>query len=144
MTSMIPATAASDVRRAAAGAGVWAVVPIKRLSVAKQRLTALLKENREEFAYLLACRTLDVVRDSGLFDGIIVVSPDPRIAAAALARGALVLDDRDAPLNEACSLGLAAVAERSGIDDGARRGDKADHSAVAVGCSAGGDAAPAA
>jgi FO synthase len=113
MTSMIPATAASDVRRAAAGAGVWAVVPIKRLSVAKQRLTALLKENREEFAYLLACRTLDVVRDSGLFDGIIVVSPDPRIAAAALARGALALDDRDAPLNEACSLGLAAVAERS-------------------------------
>jgi FO synthase len=111
MTSMIPATAASDVRRA--GAGVWAVVPIKRLSVAKQRLTALLKENREEFAYLLACRTLDVVRDSGLFDGIIVVSPDPRIAAAALARGALALDDRDAPLNEACSLGLAAVAERS-------------------------------
>jgi FO synthase len=111
MTSMFAATAASDVRRA--GAGVWAVVPIKRLSVAKQRLTALLKENREEFAYLLACRTLDVVRDSGLFDGIIVVSPDPRIAAAALARGALVLDDRDAPLNEACSLGLAAVAERS-------------------------------
>ena len=111
MTSMFAATAASDVRRA--GAGVWAVVPIKRLSVAKQRLTALLKENREEFAYLLACRTLDVVRDSGLFDGIIVVSPDPRIAAAALARSALVLDDRDAPLNEACSLGLAAVAERS-------------------------------
>ena len=111
MTSMIAATAASDERRA--GAGVWAVVPIKRLSVAKQRLTALLKENREEFAYLLACRTLDVVRDSGLFDGIIVVSPDPRIAAAALARGALALDDRDAPLNEACSLGLAAVAERS-------------------------------
>ena len=111
MTSMIAATAAPDERRA--GAGVWAVVPIKRLSVAKQRLTALLKENREEFAYLLACRTLDVVRDSGLFDGIIVVSPDPRIAAAALARGALTLDDRDAPLNEACSLGLAAVAERS-------------------------------
>jgi FO synthase len=111
MTSMIAATTASDVRRA--GAGVWAVVPIKRLSVAKQRLTALLKENREEFAYLLACRTLDVVRDSGLFDGIIVVSPDPRIAAAALARGAQALDDRDAPLNEACSLGLAAVAERS-------------------------------
>jgi FO synthase len=111
MTSMIAATAASDGRRA--GAGVWAIVPIKRLSVAKQRLTALLKEHREEFAYLLACRTLDVVRDSGLFDGIIVVSPDPRIAAAALARGALALDDRDAPLNEACSLGLAAVAERS-------------------------------
>jgi FO synthase len=111
MTSMIAAKVSSDARRA--GTGVWAVVPIKRLSAAKQRLTALLKENREEFAYLLACRTLDIVRDSGLFDGIVVVSPDPRIAAAALARGALALDDRDAPLNEACSLGLAAVAERS-------------------------------
>jgi len=108
---MTPTIAASDARRAATG--VWAVVPIKRLSAAKQRLTALLRETREEFAYLLACRTLDVVRDSALFDGIIVVSPDPRIAAAALARGASALDDRDASLNEACSLGLAAAAERS-------------------------------
>ena len=111
MTSMIAATVSSDARPA--GTGVWAVVPIKRLSAAKQRLTALLKEHREEFAYLLACRTLDVMRDSGLFDGIFVVSPDPRVAAAALARGALVLDDHDASLNEACSLGLAAVAEHS-------------------------------
>jgi FO synthase len=111
MTSTIAAKVSLDARRA--GGGVWAVVPIKRLTVAKQRLTALLGETREEFAYLLACRTLDVVRDSGLFDGIIVVSPDPRIAAATLARGALLLDDRDASLNEACSLGLAAAAERS-------------------------------
>ena len=110
MTSMIAAEA-SAARRA--GTGLWAVVPIKRLGVAKQRLTSLLGEAREEFAYLLACRTLDVVRDSGLFEGIIVVSPDPRIAAAALTRGARVLDDRDASLNEACSLGLAAAAERS-------------------------------
>src|SRR5580704_16123118 len=110
MTSMFAATAASDVRRA--GAGVWAVVPIKRLSLAKQRLAALLGEKREEFAYLLACRTLDVVLESGLFDGIIAVSPDPRIAAAARARGVQVLDDRDASLNEACILGLAAAAER--------------------------------
>jgi FO synthase len=108
MTSTIAARLSPD-----AGTGTWAVVPIKRLTLAKQRLTALLGESREEFAYLLACRTLDVVRDSGLFDGIIVVSPDPRIAAAALARGAVVLDDRDASLNEACSLGLAAAAERS-------------------------------
>jgi FO synthase len=111
MTPTIAAEVSSDARRT--GAGVWAIVPIKRLNAAKQRLTALLGETREEFAYLLACRTLDVVRGSGVFDGIIVVSPDPRIAAAALARGALVLDDRDASLNEACSQGLAAAAERS-------------------------------
>jgi FO synthase len=111
MSPMIAAEVSADVRRP--GAGIWAVVPIKRLSAAKQRLTALLKESREEFAYLLACRTLDVVRDSALFEGIVVVSPDPRIAAAARARGAEVLDDRDASLNEACALGLAAAAERS-------------------------------
>jgi FO synthase len=109
MNSMIPAWESLKAPRA----GVWAIVPIKRLSLAKQRLAALLGKQREEFAYLLACRTLDVVRDTGLFDGIIAVSPDPRIAAAAGARGALVLDDRDASLNEACALGLAAAAERS-------------------------------
>ncbi|MGA2399911.1 MAG: 5-amino-6-(D-ribitylamino)uracil--L-tyrosine 4-hydroxyphenyl transferase CofH [Steroidobacteraceae bacterium] len=92
--------------------GTWAIVPIKRLAAAKQRLAALLGEKREEFAYLLACRTLDVVCETGLFDGVIVVSPDARIAAAARARGALVLDDRDASLNEACALGLGAAAER--------------------------------
>ena len=114
MTSTIAAKVYSDAHRA--GTGVWAIVPIKRLSAAKQRLAALLAETREEFAYLLACRTLDVVRGSGVFDGIIVVSPDPRIAAAALARGALVLDDRDASLNEACSEGLAAArGSRSGV-----------------------------
>jgi FO synthase len=111
MTSKITAELSPDPRRT--GTGVWAVVPIKRLGAAKRRLTALLGESREEFAYLLACRTLDVVRDSALFDGVIVVSPDPRVAAAALTRGALVLDDRDASLNEACSLGLAAAAEHS-------------------------------
>src|SRR6202453_3418584 len=111
MTSMIAARTSPNARLA--GGGIWAVVPIKRLCAAKRRLTAVLGETREEFAYLLACRTLDVVRGSGVFDGIIVVSPDPRIAAAALARGALVLDDRDASLNEACSQGLAAAAERT-------------------------------
>jgi len=105
---MIATRESSEARRT----GRWAIVPIKRLSLAKQRLAALLGEKREEFAYLLACRTLDVVRETGLFDGIIAVSPDARIAAAAHARGVHVLDDRDATLNEACALGLAAAAER--------------------------------
>src|ERR1700735_750188 len=109
MSSTIAARGSAEARRA----GLWAIVPIKRLSLAKQRLAKLLGEKREEFAYLLACRTLDVVRETGLFDGVIAVSPDPRIAAAARARGALVLDDRDASLNEACALGLAAAAGRS-------------------------------
>ena len=41
MTSMIAAKVSTDAR--GAGSGAWAVVPIKRLSAAKQRLTALLE-----------------------------------------------------------------------------------------------------
>jgi FO synthase len=110
MSSTISAQVSSPMGRSG---GIWAIVPIKRLCAAKRRLTALLGERREEFAYLLACRTLDVVRDSGLFDGTIVVTPDPRVAAAALERGAQVLDDHDVALNAACTLGLAAAAERA-------------------------------
>ena len=89
---------------------IWAVVPVKRLSVAKQRLAPVLGVAREEFAYLLACRTLDVLRASSLVARIVVVSPDSRIAAAARARGAQIIDDADRSLNAACALGLEAAA----------------------------------
>ena len=56
----------SDERRA--GAGVWAVVPVKRLAAAKQRLAAVLGEAARNSRYLLACRTLDVVTRHGLFE----------------------------------------------------------------------------
>jgi len=91
---------------------LWAVVPIKRLAAAKQRLAPLLGGAREEFALLLARRTLEVLRESDLFQGIIVVSPDPRVAAEAAAFGALAIDDADATLNAACLLGLAAATAR--------------------------------
>ena len=91
---------------------IWAVVPVKRLAAAKQRLAAALGEAREEFAYLLACRTFDVLQGADMIAGIIVVTPDPRIAAAARARGAVVVDDEDAALNQACVLGLGSAASR--------------------------------
>ncbi len=91
---------------------IWAVVPVKRLAAAKQRLAADLGEAREEFAYLLACRTVDVLRSADMVSGIIVVTPDPRVAAAARARGAAVVDDEDASLNQACVLGLERAASR--------------------------------
>ncbi len=95
-----------------APACLWAVVPIKRLSVAKHRLAPVLKSGREEFALRLARRTLDVLRDSALFQGLIAVTPDPRVAAEAAARGAEVVDDGDSALNAACTLGIARAAER--------------------------------
>ena len=94
-------------------ARIWAVVPIKRLDCAKLRLAAILGDRREEFAYLLACRTLDILAASGLFDGVVAVTPDPKVGAAALERGAVVIDDGGIALNGACALGLAAVAERA-------------------------------
>jgi FO synthase len=91
---------------------IWAVVPVKRLAAAKQRLAAALGEAREEFAYLLACRTLEVLKNTGMVAGIIVVTPDPRVAAAARARGAAVVDDEDSSLDQACILGLGGAASR--------------------------------
>ena len=91
---------------------IWAVVPVKRLAAAKRRLSVALGDAREEFAYLLACRTLDVLQSAGLFAGIIVVTPDPRVAEAARTRAAVVVDDADSSLNHACVLGLDAAAKR--------------------------------
>jgi FO synthase len=84
---------------------VWAVIPVKRLSVAKQRLASVLGVNREEFARTLAVRTIQTVIDSRLFGGVIVVTPDALIALDAKVHGAVVLDDGGASLNAACSLG---------------------------------------
>jgi FO synthase len=100
-------------RAASISGGIWAVVPVKRLSMAKQRLAPVLGAAREEFAYLLACRTLDLLRDCGLFSRVIVVSPDPRVAAAARRRGAQPVDDADGSLNAACALGLDGAARAS-------------------------------
>jgi FO synthase len=110
MAAMMREKRNSKPRRAPAG--VWAVVPVKRLAVAKQRLAPVLGGRREEFALRLARRTLDVLRDSALFQGLIAVTPDPRVAAEAAARGAEVIDDGDIALNAACALGIARAAER--------------------------------
>jgi FO synthase len=86
-------------------------MPVKQLAGAKQRLAQVLGTRREEFAFRLACRTMDALRDSGQFAGVIVVTPDDRVMAAARARGARVVDDGGRSLNIACSLGLAAAVD---------------------------------
>lgn len=108
-TGGVDRTRPEDAVPLATGA-IWAVVPVKRLAAAKQRLAEALGEAREEFAYLLACRTLDVLQSTDMFTGVIVVTPDPRIAAAARARGAAVVDDDNSSLNQACVLGLGSAA----------------------------------
>jgi FO synthase len=88
---------------------LWAVIPVKSLSAAKQRLAPVLGSDREEFARTLARRTIETVRDSRRFAGIIVVSPDPRIALDAENLGAAVLDDGGGSLNAAYQLGQDAA-----------------------------------
>ncbi len=88
---------------------VWAVMPVKQLNLAKSRLASCLGARRAEFARCLMLHTLDALRASGVFDGIVVVTPDAHVAAHAEAHGAIVAADRGNSLNEACSLGLAAA-----------------------------------
>jgi FO synthase len=93
-------------------AALWAIIPVKRLAVAKQRLGSVLGVHREEFARTLACRSIQTVLDSRQFHGVLVVTPDPLVALDAKARGAVVLDDGGGSLNAACSLGRLAAIQR--------------------------------
>ena len=88
---------------------LWAIIPVKGLSAAKQRLASVLGGDREEFARTLACRTIEMVRESRRFAGVIVVSPDPKIALDARNLGATVLDDGGGSLNAAYQLGREAA-----------------------------------
>jgi 2-phospho-L-lactate guanylyltransferase len=87
---------------------IWAVLPVNHLNRAKSRLAPSLGQHRSDFAKCLMLHTLDALQGAGVFDGIVVVTPDERVAALATAKGAKVVADRGASLNEACSLGLDA------------------------------------
>ena len=91
---------------------IWAVVPVNHLSHAKSRLAAALGEHRAAFAKSLMLHTLDTLRESGVFDGYLVVTPDEFVAALATANGAESVTDHGTSLNEACALGLAAAQAR--------------------------------
>jgi 2-phospho-L-lactate guanylyltransferase len=93
-------------------ATIWAVMPVKQLNQAKSRLASCLGDYRTEFAKCLMLHTLNALQGAGVFDGIVVVTPDTRVADSVAARGAMVVVDRGASLNEACLLGLSAARSR--------------------------------
>jgi len=88
---------------------VWPVVPVKRLSAAKQRLRGALGSRGDEFARLLARRTIETLARSRTVAGILVVTSDPVVVEDAHAAGALVVDDAAHSLNAAYALGIAAA-----------------------------------
>jgi 2-phospho-L-lactate guanylyltransferase len=75
-------------------AGIWAVVPVKELDGAKQRLAGLLTPaQRSALAEVMVTEVLQTIAAARGLAGIAVVSLDPRITAFARQLGARVVTD---------------------------------------------------
>ena len=73
---------------------IWAVVPIKELEGAKQRLAPLLSPTqRRHLIEVMMGEVLEAVREAASLAGIIVVTVDPKATALASRLGARVLTD---------------------------------------------------
>jgi len=92
---------------------IWAIVPVKRLSQAKQRLAPVLSRNeRAELARTMLHDVLTTLCGTPELAGIIVVSGDPLVANLATQFGARVVsDDIEAGVNPAVQQGLKALDE---------------------------------
>lgn len=88
---------------------MWAVVPVKRLTSAKARLTAVLGDGRPDFALAMARHVIRTLIDSARFAGVLVVTGDDEAAVVARSLGAMVVDERDGGLNGAMMVGIAAA-----------------------------------
>jgi 2-phospho-L-lactate guanylyltransferase len=91
-----------------------AVLPVKSFDRAKQRLGAALGElDRAELAAAMLGDVLAALEAAGGLDDIIVVTAEPRAAAAAHAAGAHVVDDPvEAGQSDAAARGVRAAVER--------------------------------
>ena len=92
--------------------GLWAVVPVKTLDSAKQRLSTVLgPELRRRLVLAMLADVLKALAQVPALDRIAVVTRDPDVAAQATSLGAAVVrEPESADLNAAISCGLAAVA----------------------------------
>ena len=89
----------------------WALVPVKHLSEAKQRLSdALAPGERVALAQAMLCDVLASLRATPTVTGIIVVSADPAVFELARALGARpLLDASQSGINDALRCGLDAL-----------------------------------
>jgi len=89
---------------------VWAVVPVKALAGAKQRLKDRMGPRREGFTLAMLSDVLAALADSKAISGIAVVTSDQRVGEIAAQKGLMVVEeDRPAGLNAAIDLGVEAV-----------------------------------
>ena len=92
--------------------GMWAVVPVKDLDGAKQRLAPALDQPRRTALYRAMLESvLDALAGSRRLAGVLVVTRDAWAAEQARARGARVLEERrNAGHTAASTLGAAHLA----------------------------------
>src|SRR6202012_5063944 len=77
-----------------AGHEIWALVPVKRLSQAKQRLKGVLSPGqRQNLARVMLCDVLETLRAAPSLAGIVLVSADPDVRAMAPSFGASLIFD---------------------------------------------------
>jgi coenzyme F420-0:L-glutamate ligase/coenzyme F420-1:gamma-L-glutamate ligase len=86
---------------------ITAVLPFRSVADSKRRMeSALSEQERMELSARLLVRTLSALRSARSIERTILVSPDPLARELARASGAVAIDDRGVPLNEAILLGL--------------------------------------
>jgi 2-phospho-L-lactate guanylyltransferase len=92
--------------------GIWAVVPVKDLGDAKQRLVSELDQASRTALYrCMLCGVLDALRDARRLGGVLVVTRDPWAVEQARDRGAVVLEEsRNDGHTAASTLGAAHLA----------------------------------
>jgi 2-phospho-L-lactate guanylyltransferase len=92
------------------------VVPVKRLALAKTRLSSYGDAARQELALAFALDVVAAALAATTVSDVVVVSDDPRATRALADAGARVVSDRpDAGLNPALEHGAAQLAASLGI-----------------------------
>jgi len=90
--------------------GLWAVIPVKTLSEAKQRLKDFLGPGREAFTLAMLHDVLTAVEQSRMVSRIAVVTADPRIRAMLEKRGIMVIREvLPAEMNAAIEVAIAEI-----------------------------------
>ena len=79
----------------------WAVVPVKGLTDSKTRLSNYLGERKQLFVQALLQDVLSSAAQSGVYNRIIVISPDEKVAAVARDGGAGFIEQTGFGLNRA-------------------------------------------
>jgi len=95
---------------------IWAVVPVKELEGAKQRLVPLLTPaQRSALAEVMVKEVLDAIADARRLAGIIVVTLDPTITAYATRLGARIVTDGARDGHTGSVMGGARTLLREGL-----------------------------